>query len=181
MKLRLGLLLVLIGAASLPLAAQTVTVPYQQQIEMRIPGATAAYSFNSFYADASVVDGVVVIQGNSPGSTTIMVVSGVGVHRWSARRCRWLAPPESRPPPILEPLPRRSRVRRRSRARPAAAPARRSTRKRRRTAPVCASAPHPVANLPREPSRLLRLLQGSDGEHPVVVLLEIVSAFPASF
>ena len=34
---------------------------------------------NSFYADASVVDGVVVIQGNSPGTTTIMVVSGIGL------------------------------------------------------------------------------------------------------
>ena len=95
MKLRLGLLLVLIGAASLPLAAQTVTVPYQQQIEMRIPGATAAYSLNSFYADASVVDGVVVIQGNSPGSTTIMVVTGVGVQSF---RVSVPQPPVAYPP-----------------------------------------------------------------------------------
>ncbi len=79
MKLRFGLLVILVAMASVPLAAQTVTVAYQQQIEMRIPGATAAYSLNSFYADASVVDGVVTIQGKNPGSTTIMVVTGVGL------------------------------------------------------------------------------------------------------
>ena len=79
MKLRFGLLVILVGMASMPLAAQTVTVAFQQQIEMRIPGATAAYSLNSFYADASVVDGVVTIQGKNPGSTTVMVVTGVGL------------------------------------------------------------------------------------------------------
>jgi hypothetical protein len=79
MKLRFGLLLLLLGMGWMPLTAQTVTVAYQQRVEMRVPGATAAYSLNSFYADASVVDGVVVIQGNNPGSTTVMVVTGVGL------------------------------------------------------------------------------------------------------
>jgi hypothetical protein len=73
------MLLLLVGMAHMPLTAQTVSVAYQQRIEIRIPGATAAYSLNSFYADASVVDGVVTIQGNNPGSTTIMVVTGVGL------------------------------------------------------------------------------------------------------
>ena len=60
MKLRFVLLLLLVAIACAPLAAQTVTVAYQQRVEIRVPGATAAYSLNSFYADASVVDGVVV-------------------------------------------------------------------------------------------------------------------------
>ena len=100
MKLRFGLLLLLIGMACIPLAAQTVTVAYQQQIEMRVPGATAAYSLNSFYADASVVDGVVVIQGNNPGSTTIMVVTGVGLQsfRVSVPQPAPVYPPGFEPP-----------------------------------------------------------------------------------
>jgi hypothetical protein len=65
--------------ASVPSAAQTITVAVQQRLELQIAGATAAYSLNNFYADASVDNGVVVIQGNSPGTTTIVVVTAIGL------------------------------------------------------------------------------------------------------
>ena len=100
MKLRFVLLLLLVAIACAPLAAQTVTVAYQQRVEIRVPGATAAYSLNSFYADASVVDGVVVIQGNSPGVATIMVVTGVGLQsfRVSVPQPAPIYPPGFEPP-----------------------------------------------------------------------------------
>jgi hypothetical protein len=98
MKLRLALVL-LTGLAALPLMAQTITVGFQQQIEIRVAGATAAYSVNSFYADASANDGVVTVQGNRPGTTTIMVITGAGIQSFR------VSIPEPRPqyPPGFEP------------------------------------------------------------------------------
>jgi hypothetical protein len=72
----LGLLL---GLLTVPAIAQTVTVGYQQTVQLNVPGATAAYSLNSYYADASVNVGTLTIQGNHPGSTTVMVITGVGI------------------------------------------------------------------------------------------------------
>ena len=79
MKLRLALVMLVIGLATTPLKAQSITVAYQQRLEIRVPGATAAYSVNSFYAEASCSDGVVTVQGNNPGTTTIVIISGVGI------------------------------------------------------------------------------------------------------
>jgi hypothetical protein len=100
MKLRLLAALLLMGLAAMPLAAQTLVVGYQQRAELRIPGATAAYSLNSFYADATLVDGVVVVQGNSPGMTTIIVVTGVGLlnFRVSVPQPANVYPPGFEPP-----------------------------------------------------------------------------------
>ena len=70
-------LAILCAIPSVALAAP-ITVNYHENISVNVTGATAAFSLNSNYVEASAQNGVVTVYGKSPGSTNIIVVTPVG-------------------------------------------------------------------------------------------------------
>ena len=77
-----------------------VTVGYQKTIQVPVTGATAAYSLDSYIAEAAAANGVVAITGKSPGTTNIMVVTSGGVQ---SLQVFVPVPPSSLPPGFLAP------------------------------------------------------------------------------
>jgi hypothetical protein len=58
--------------------ADTISVPYQQTKTILVAGATAAFSLNSDYVEASAKGGAVTLYGKGPGTTTVIVVTSSG-------------------------------------------------------------------------------------------------------
>jgi outer membrane protein OmpA-like peptidoglycan-associated protein len=82
--------------------AAPITVNYHQNITVQVAGATAAFSLNSNYVEASAQDGVVTIYGKLPGSTNIIVVTPVGTQTFEVVVP---VPPPVTPPGFEPPLP----------------------------------------------------------------------------
>jgi len=61
------------------LSAQIHKVDPKKTVAFEVPGATAAYSMDAFFAEATAENGLVSIQGNNPGTTHVMVVTPAGV------------------------------------------------------------------------------------------------------
>ncbi len=59
-------------------SAEAIRVQAGRSVRIAVPGATAAFSLNSLFAEAVAEEGVVVISGKQPGSTNIVVVTVVG-------------------------------------------------------------------------------------------------------
>jgi hypothetical protein len=98
MKARLLLLLVCIPAS---VFADTISIPYHQMRTILVPGATAAFAINSDYVQASAQGGVVTLFGESPGSTTVVVVTPSGVQ---SLQVHVPVPPPVYPPGFEMPL-----------------------------------------------------------------------------
>ncbi|HLW53094.1 MAG TPA: carboxypeptidase regulatory-like domain-containing protein [Candidatus Angelobacter sp.] len=75
--------------------AAPVQVGYQKQIEIPAAGASAAYSLDSTVVGASAANGVVTIQGHSPGAANVVVVTPAGT--------RTIAVVVPQPPPSYPP------------------------------------------------------------------------------
>ena len=76
------------------------SVGYKKKIEIPVAGATAAYSMDSSVAEADAVNGVVEIEGRSPGSAMVVVVTAAGVQTLSVIVPQ---PPPSYPPGFVPP------------------------------------------------------------------------------
>ena len=63
----------------LTLPAQVRKVDPQKTITFEVAGATAAYTLDSFLADATADNGVVSVTGKQPGTTYVVVVTPSGV------------------------------------------------------------------------------------------------------
>ena len=68
--------LIVLAIASSDVAAQSLTLDYQQVATRPVPGATAAMSLDPSRVAASVQDGVVTLIGRGPGSTNVIVIAG---------------------------------------------------------------------------------------------------------
>ena len=68
--------LIVLAIASSDVAAQSLTLEYQQVATRPVPGATAAMSLDPSRVTASVQDGVVTLIGRGPGSTNVIVIAG---------------------------------------------------------------------------------------------------------
>lgn len=79
---------------------QSANVVYLKSIQVRVPGATAAYSLDPLNAEASASNGLVTITGKAPGPAKIMVVTPDGVR---ALGVTVLQPPPSYPPGFVPP------------------------------------------------------------------------------
>ena len=90
-----------VACAATAVAQAPISVGYQKKIEITVAGATAAYSMDSEIAEASVVNGIVQIQGRAPGITNIIVVTPAAVETLS------VSVPQPAPsyPPGFEPPP----------------------------------------------------------------------------
>ena len=64
---------------SLPLPAQVRTVDPGKTITFQVAGATAAYSLDSFFAEAMAENGLVSVEGKVAGTTHVVVVTPAGV------------------------------------------------------------------------------------------------------
>ncbi len=94
--------ILLCAALAVPAIAQNgITVGYQKKIEITVTGATAAYSMDSLIADAGATEGIVVIEGRAPGTTSVIVVTPAGVQTLSVLVPQ---PPPSYPPGFEPPL-----------------------------------------------------------------------------
>ncbi len=99
MKTRAGAVVLFLALA--PLAwGGALSVGYLRTIHVNVPGATAAYSLDPLYAEASAVAGDVAITGKNPGDAKIIVVTPAGVETLSVTT---LQPPPSYPPGFVPP------------------------------------------------------------------------------
>ena len=71
-----AVLIAALAIASSDVAAQSLTLDYQQVATRPVPGATAAMSLDPSRVAASVQDGVVTLIGRGPGSTNVIVIAG---------------------------------------------------------------------------------------------------------
>jgi hypothetical protein len=73
-------MLLLVPIALLPAtgSGQSITVSYEQTLRIEVPGATAAYSLDPLYAEASVDGNTVVVFGRNAGDATIVAVTKEG-------------------------------------------------------------------------------------------------------
>lgn len=93
--------LVVLLTALAPLAwGGAFTVGYLKTIHVNVVGATAAYSLDPLYAEASAVAGDVAVTGKNPGEAKIIVVTPAGVETLSVTI---LQPPPSYPPGFVPP------------------------------------------------------------------------------
>jgi hypothetical protein len=94
--------LALFLCCAVPLGAQgtSVTVAYEKTLTFPVAGATAAFSLNSHYVEASAVDGVVTVIGKNPGSTNIVVITRSGTVTFEVIVPQ---PPPSYPPGFVKP------------------------------------------------------------------------------
>ncbi|MGA3327594.1 MAG: carboxypeptidase regulatory-like domain-containing protein [Terriglobia bacterium] len=81
--------------------ADTISVPYQQTKTILIAGATAAFSLNSDYVEASVKGGALTLYGKGPGTTTVIVVTSSGTQ---SLQVDVPLPPPIYPPGFEKPL-----------------------------------------------------------------------------
>jgi hypothetical protein len=79
-------------------AAQSITLEYQQVVTRLIPGATAAFSLDPTRVGASAKNGVVTLVGRGPGSTNVIVIIG---DRSESLQVRVGEPPITRLPGML--------------------------------------------------------------------------------
>src|SRR5207248_9945190 len=63
----------------LTLPAQVRKVDPQKTITFEVAGATAAYTLDSFLAEATADNGVVSVSGKQPGTTHVVVVTASGL------------------------------------------------------------------------------------------------------
>lgn len=82
--------------------AAPITVNYHENATVNVAGATAAFSLNSNYVEASAQNGVVTVYGKAPGSTNIIVVTPVGTQTFEVVVP---VPPPVTPPGFEAPLP----------------------------------------------------------------------------
>ena len=80
--------------------AQTLTVAYHDTITVTIPGAVAAFSLSTLYAEAKVDSEELSVFGKNPGSAHIVVVTHEGTKTFEVRV---IAPPLSYPPGFVPP------------------------------------------------------------------------------
>ena len=85
----------------LMLPAQVRKVDPKKTITFDVPGATAAYSLDSFLAEAAADNGLVSVTGNQPGSTHVMVVTASGVQTFEILVT---TPPPNYPPGFVMPV-----------------------------------------------------------------------------
>ncbi len=83
------------------LPAQVHKVDPKKTITFELPGATAAYSLDSFLADATADNGLVSVTGNQPGTTHVMVVTPSGVQTFEILIT---TPPPNYPPGFVMPV-----------------------------------------------------------------------------
>ncbi len=88
-------------ACCLLLPAQVHKVDPKKTITFEVPGATAAYSLDSFLAEAAADNGLVSITGNQPGTTHVMVVTPSGVQNFEVLVN---TPPPNYPPGFVMPV-----------------------------------------------------------------------------
>ncbi len=92
---------VVLFLALAPLAwGGVLSVGYLKTIHVNVPGATAAYSLDPLYAEASASAGDVAISGKNPGDAKIIVVTPAGVETLSVTIFQ---PPPSYPPGFVPP------------------------------------------------------------------------------
>jgi hypothetical protein len=83
------------------LPAQVRKVDPKKTITFEVPEATAAYSLDSFLADAAAENGLVSVTGNQPGTTHVMVVTPSGVQTFEVLIT---TPPPNYPPGFVMPV-----------------------------------------------------------------------------
>jgi hypothetical protein len=79
-----------------------ISVGYLKTVHIQVPGATAAYSLDPLYAEASAAAGDVAITGKNPGEAKVVVVTPAGVQTLSVTIPQ---PPPSYPPGFVPPTP----------------------------------------------------------------------------
>src|SRR5580700_8715059 len=83
------------------LPAQVRRVDPKKSISFEVPGATAAYTLDSFFAEATAESGMVTVTGNQPGTTHVMVVTPSGVETLEVLVTQ---PPPVYPPGFVMPI-----------------------------------------------------------------------------
>jgi carboxypeptidase family protein len=101
MKCRL-LLMALLPLYQTVACAQTMTVAYQQTINLSTPGALAAFSLDDFCAEGKVQDDTLTIFGRNPGVTDIVVIMAGGT---KTLKVHVLAGAPSHPLGFIQPIP----------------------------------------------------------------------------
>ena len=84
----------------LSVPAQIRRVDPQQSITVEVTGATAAYSLDAFFAEASAENGLVSVTGKQPGTTHVVVVTPSGVQTFEVLMT---TPPPHYPPGFVMP------------------------------------------------------------------------------
>lgn len=100
MKAHFRIIMVL-AALTLPAWGSGTSVGYLKTIHLDFPGATAAYSLDPLYAEASARDGILTITGKAPGEASVVVVTPGGVRNVPVTI---VAPPPSYPPGFVPPI-----------------------------------------------------------------------------
>lgn len=85
----------------LTLPAQVRKVDPQKTITFEVAGATAAYTLDSFLADATADNGVVSVSGKQPGTTHVVVVTASGLETFEVLVT---TPPPHYPPGFVMPV-----------------------------------------------------------------------------
>jgi hypothetical protein len=103
MKRWLGVLMLgwMLGLQPTLAGAQALAVAYRDTITVPVPGAVAAFSLNSFFAEARVDSEELIIFGKNPGSAHIVVVTHEDTKTFEVRI---LPNPPSHPPGFVPPL-----------------------------------------------------------------------------
>lgn len=83
------------------LPAQVRKVDPQKTISFEVTGATAAYTLDSFLADAAADNGLVSVTGKQPGTTHVVVVTPSGVQTFDVLVT---TPPPHYPPGFVMPV-----------------------------------------------------------------------------
>src|SRR5579863_6972301 len=83
------------------LQAQTYRVESLKTITVEVPGATAAYSLDTTFADATAENGKVTISGKIHGTTHVVVVTPSGAQPLEVQVTD---PPIKYPPGFINPL-----------------------------------------------------------------------------
>jgi Carboxypeptidase regulatory-like domain len=93
-------ILVVLAALTVSAWGSGISVGYLKTIHVDFPGATAAYSLDPLYAEASASDGVLTVTGKAPGDASVVVVTPGGVRNVPVVI---VPPPPSYPPGFVAP------------------------------------------------------------------------------